>query len=231
MKDGNGSTVVTILYDDRSTDDKLITDWGVSIHVKRGEKDILFDVGKDKNILLHNMDVLNIEKEDIDAIIISHRHWDHFGGLTAFEDRKDIKVYVPKSLAKRIKKEFDLSGEIIPVKDRSKIFEGVHSTGELGRAIKEQSLFIEGKDGLYILTGCGHPGIKNIVERGLEIDKVKGVIGGYHGFDDLEFIAQLHRCEDPPLLVPCHCSILTKKLKERYPDSYNECKIGSKFKI
>ncbi|MFP4051759.1 MAG: MBL fold metallo-hydrolase [Thermoplasmata archaeon] len=231
MKDRDESTVITILYDHESTDEKLITDWGVSIHVKRGEKDILFDVGKDKNILLHNMDVLDIEKEDIDAIVISHRHWDHFGGLTAFEDREDIKIYVPNSLAKRIKEEFDLSGEIIPVKDRKEIFEGIYSTGELGRAIKEQSLFIDGKDGVYILTGCGHPGIKKIVKKGLEISKVRGVIGGYHGFDDLEFIAQIYRCERPPLLVPCHCSILSKKLKDRYPDSYKECKIGSKFKI
>ena len=107
MKDRDEPTVITILYDHESTDEKFITDWGVSIHVKRGEKDILFDVGKDKNILLHNMEVLDIKKENIDEIVISHRHWDHFGGLTAFEDREDIKIYVPNSLVKRIKEEFD----------------------------------------------------------------------------------------------------------------------------
>ncbi len=213
-----------ILYDDNVIDDQLYPDWGVSIYVDTGDNKILFDVGHDENILLHNMNESNISKEEIDVIVISHRHWDHMGGLSAFEDR-DVKIYVPESLTEHIKKEFDLQGWVISVTDRNEIFEGIYSTGELGSAVKEQSLIVKSKEGVYLLTGCGHPGIGKIIEEGSKIGEIKGIIGGYHGFDDLDLL------EDIPLLVPCHCTMLLDKIKSGYPDAYKECGIGATLEL
>ncbi|MFP4142815.1 MAG: MBL fold metallo-hydrolase [Thermoplasmata archaeon] len=154
----NQNKIIKILYDDIVTVDELYPDWGVSIYLDTGEYEILFDVGHDKNVLLHNMNNLNISKEDIDIIVISHRHWDHIGGLSAFEDQ-DVKIYVPATLTERIIEEFELRGWVISVTDSVEIANGIYSTGELGRAIKEQSLVVENEDGVYLLTGCGHPGI------------------------------------------------------------------------
>ncbi|MBS3781296.1 MAG: MBL fold metallo-hydrolase [Candidatus Thermoplasmatota archaeon] len=211
---------VKILYDDIVIDDELYPDWGVSIYLDTGEYEILFDVGHDKNILLNNMDKLNTSKEDIDIIVISHRHWDHMGGLSAFEDQ-DVKIYVPDTLNDQIMEEFELQGRVISVTDSVEIANGIYSTGELGRAIKEQSLIVENENGVYILTGCGHPGIDKIVEEASKIGKIKGIIGGYHGFDDLDLL------EDIPLLVPCHCTMLLDKIEERFPDSYRRCGVGT----
>ncbi|MFP4143070.1 MAG: MBL fold metallo-hydrolase [Thermoplasmata archaeon] len=216
----NQDKTIKILYDDIVTDDEFYPDWGVSIYLDTGDHEILFDVGHDENILLHNMNQSNISKEDIDIIVISHRHWDHIGGLSAFEDQ-EVKIYVPESLTDRIMKEFDLQGWVISVTDRVEIVDGIYSTGELGRAIKEQALIVENDDGVYILTGCGHPGIGKIMDEASKIGKIKGIIGGYHGFDDLDLL------EDIPLLVPCHCTMLLDKIEERFPDSYRRCGVGT----
>ena len=44
---------------------------------------VLFDTGQSGAVLLHNLDVLEIEPESIDALAISHAHYDHTGGLPA----------------------------------------------------------------------------------------------------------------------------------------------------
>lgn len=220
----NQNKIIKILYDDIVMDDDLYPNWGVSIHVDTADDEILFDIGHDKNILLHNMNRLNISKEDIDIIVISHRHWDHIGGLSAFEDQ-EVKIYVPESLNERILEEFDLQGRVISVTERIEIANGIYSTGELGRAIKEQSLIVENEDGVYLLTGCGHPGIDKIIEEGSKIGKIRGIIGGYHGFEDLALL------EDIPLLVPCHCTMLLDKIEKRFPDSYRKCGVGTTLSL
>ena len=220
----NGETVIRVLYDHRILGQSLLPDWGVSIYIGTDKNNILFDTGFDKDILLNNMETLKVKKEKIDTIVISHRHWDHFGGLAAFEGEK-IRIFVIKSLVERIKKEFNLAGEIIPITDFTEIAEGVYSTGEIGSVVKEQSLIVKGKDGVYILTGCGHPGLKKIMEIASEVGEVKGIIGGYHGFDSIELL------ENIPLLVPCHCTMLLDKINDRYPKAYNECGVGYSIKI
>jgi len=42
---------------------------------------ILFDVANNSEALLYNMKLLGIDPKKIDAVVISHCHWDHTGGL------------------------------------------------------------------------------------------------------------------------------------------------------
>lgn len=44
-------------------------------------RNVLYDAGLGKNTLLHNMGVLGLSVEDLDAIVLSHGHADHHGGL------------------------------------------------------------------------------------------------------------------------------------------------------
>jgi 7,8-dihydropterin-6-yl-methyl-4-(beta-D-ribofuranosyl)aminobenzene 5'-phosphate synthase len=62
------------------------------------------------------------------------------------------------------------------------IIEGVHSTGELGTGIIEQSLVLETSKGLVVITGCAHPGIVNIVRRAKELydHEIYLAMGGFH---------------------------------------------------
>jgi 7,8-dihydropterin-6-yl-methyl-4-(beta-D-ribofuranosyl)aminobenzene 5'-phosphate synthase len=42
---------------------------------------LLFDTGQSGSVLLHNLDLLHVEPSSIDAVAISHGHYDHTGGL------------------------------------------------------------------------------------------------------------------------------------------------------
>ncbi|MCD6363827.1 MAG: MBL fold metallo-hydrolase [Synergistetes bacterium] len=77
----------------------------------------------------------------------------------------------------------------------------------------DTSLYIEGKEGLIVLSGCGHSGVINIIEHGkkvLGVEKVHALIGGFHGLGQPEesirkTVDYLSR-EEIDVLAPCHCS-------------------------
>ncbi len=77
----------------------------IRTHVKRESFEVLYDTGPSGEILLHNIKALGLDLSAIDAIVMSHGHWDHFNGLTAALTeigRKEIPVYIhPRMLAKR----------------------------------------------------------------------------------------------------------------------------------
>ena len=52
-----------------------------SFHKKGVERSILYDAGLTPETLLHNLDTLGIRLENLDAIVLSHGHTDHHGGL------------------------------------------------------------------------------------------------------------------------------------------------------
>jgi 7,8-dihydropterin-6-yl-methyl-4-(beta-D-ribofuranosyl)aminobenzene 5'-phosphate synthase len=67
---------------------ELIGEWGLSMHAesRRGNevRNILIDFGYQSETLLNNMSVLNIDPASFDALVLSHGHYDHFGGLVGF---------------------------------------------------------------------------------------------------------------------------------------------------
>jgi 7,8-dihydropterin-6-yl-methyl-4-(beta-D-ribofuranosyl)aminobenzene 5'-phosphate synthase len=48
---------------------------------------VLFDTGQSGTVLLHNLELLDVGPVTIDALAISHAHYDHTGGLTALLER------------------------------------------------------------------------------------------------------------------------------------------------
>lgn len=63
--------------------------FSVVIRVRRGDKvrTVLFDAGVSRRGILHNVDVLEIDLNEIQAIVLSHGHPDHALGLTGVIDR------------------------------------------------------------------------------------------------------------------------------------------------
>lgn len=61
---------------------------GISLLVtaRRGRhtSTVLFDVGLTGSVLMHNLDVLGIDRDAIDHVVLSHGHPDHFGGVYSF---------------------------------------------------------------------------------------------------------------------------------------------------
>jgi 7,8-dihydropterin-6-yl-methyl-4-(beta-D-ribofuranosyl)aminobenzene 5'-phosphate synthase len=63
-------------------------EWGLSMHAesRRGNetRNILIDFGYTPETLLNNMSILKIDPATFDALVLSHGHYDHFGGMVGF---------------------------------------------------------------------------------------------------------------------------------------------------
>jgi 7,8-dihydropterin-6-yl-methyl-4-(beta-D-ribofuranosyl)aminobenzene 5'-phosphate synthase len=150
---------ITILYDNNVYKEGLQADWGFSCLVEvpyQGGKRILFDTGTNGSILLSNMEKLNVDPFSIDEVFISHAHFDHVGGLSAFLNVKsDVTIYVPFSLrgVRGVKK-------VVSVSEPLTIHENVFSTGELDHI--EQSMAVKIDKGIVIIAGVVCMGSVNL---------------------------------------------------------------------
>jgi 7,8-dihydropterin-6-yl-methyl-4-(beta-D-ribofuranosyl)aminobenzene 5'-phosphate synthase len=63
-------------------------EWGLSMHAesRRGNevRNILIDFGYTPETLNNNMSILQIDPSTFDALVLSHGHFDHFGGMVGF---------------------------------------------------------------------------------------------------------------------------------------------------
>lgn len=62
---------------------------GVAFLIETDDGCVLFDTGQSGAVLMHNLDLLDVEPETVDAVAISHGHYDHAGGLTALLEHLD----------------------------------------------------------------------------------------------------------------------------------------------
>lgn len=177
-------TIISV-YDNYQVNPELETAWGFSCVIEMPAETILFDTGGTAPILLSNMRKMGILPESIDKVVISHIHGDHVGGLNGFlEENSKVMVVIPRSFPASIGDMITRKGaRLIKVSGHRKISGSVYTTGELQGPPKEQSLIIDTKKGLIVITGCAHPGIAGIVEKAKELmekDDVYLVMGGFH---------------------------------------------------
>ena len=79
------------LHYDWSDREQLIAEHGYSLLltvVREGRSEsVLYDAGLGRKTVLHNMDVLEVRATDLRAVILSHGHADHHGGLEGMFQR------------------------------------------------------------------------------------------------------------------------------------------------
>jgi 7,8-dihydropterin-6-yl-methyl-4-(beta-D-ribofuranosyl)aminobenzene 5'-phosphate synthase len=79
----------------------LLSEFGLSMHLesRRGDqaRNMLLDFGFTSGTLNNNLGMLGIAPESIDALILSHGHYDHFGGLVGFlqQNRGKLRADLP----------------------------------------------------------------------------------------------------------------------------------------
>jgi 7,8-dihydropterin-6-yl-methyl-4-(beta-D-ribofuranosyl)aminobenzene 5'-phosphate synthase len=228
---------LAIVYDNNIWEQGLRSAWGFSCLVSLPEYCMLFDTGGDPSILLGNMDKMGVDTEDIESVVLSHIHGDHVGGLSGFlsHRKRPVTVYLPESFPHNTKGHIALMGaDIKEVGGPSMIYPGVYTTGELGGSIKEQSLVLQTRKGLVVITGCAHPGIVEIVDyaRSHFKENVYLLIGGFHligkSQNEIKEIAKQLDKLNIDRIAPCHCSgdKAREVFKDYYGEDYIECGTG-----
>ena len=76
-------------------------EWGLAMHAQshRGseERNVLVDFGYTPEVLLNNLAILKIDPATFDALVLSHGHYDHFGGMVGFlaANKDTLKQKIP----------------------------------------------------------------------------------------------------------------------------------------
>lgn len=87
---------ITTLVENHVLSAGLLAEHGLSILIETDRKKILFDTGQ-SDILIENAKHLGIDLAEVDAVIISHGHYDHIGGLYPFLSiNSKAKVYIKR---------------------------------------------------------------------------------------------------------------------------------------
>jgi 7,8-dihydropterin-6-yl-methyl-4-(beta-D-ribofuranosyl)aminobenzene 5'-phosphate synthase len=189
---------ITPLVDARTASEGLAGEAGVSYLIEAEDARVLFDLGLNArgempSPLQRNAAALGVDLGMVDAVVISHRHLDHVGGLQAMRDHSfvlpadrleqaDVPVYLPEPLQH--------PNANLKVVDRpQRIAPGVATIGPIARALflmgwtPEQALAVNlaGK-GIVLIVGCGHQGVRRIVERAEALfdEPLYGLVGGLH---------------------------------------------------
>ena len=130
----------------------LVSEFGLSMHVesRRGTqtRNMLMDFGYTPQALVNNIELLGIEPSHLDALVLSHGHYDHFGGLVGF-----LQKFQPK-LAPRLP--FYVGGEDCFC---SREWTGPPARGDFGvldrRALKAANLSVTYAEGPSLIADHG----------------------------------------------------------------------------
>lgn len=188
---------ITILIDDfNGALNGFISSYGIAALIEIEGKKILFDTGTKVDPLIANLGAYGISPTDLDAVILSHNHYDHTDGLPyILEQNVNIPVYVHKDWEKPA----SFKGFQIPQRNKvviqsarqlkeitSKIYlTNSYYSSDYG-GVFEHACYIKASNSYILLCGCCHPGLNQFLKDReiLNIPKNASLhlIGGMHGF-------------------------------------------------
>ena len=219
----------------------LKTGWGFACLIDGLDKVVLFDTGGNGDILLSNMRQLGLDAEAVDAVVLSHIHGDHPGGLDTFLARNpDVTVYMPESFPASFQREvMRLGATVETVAGPGQLLDNVYSTGEMNHGIKEQALFVDTSRGLVVITGCAHPDVADMAQQAQAYlgKNIYLLMGGFHmgGRSVAEIRATIKRLQALGVkkVAPSHCTGDTaiRLFREAWQDDFIDGGLGAVIEV
>jgi len=234
---------ITIVFDNYPYNPELTSLWGFSAFLQLPNHTILFDTGSNGPVLLRNIQTLGLNVKDIDTLFLSHPHWDHVGGVDAvIEQNQNLHIFAPDSLSKHLINDLRNQVQDLTVIDyqATKLFDHIYSTGVMDEdRIGEQSMIIDTKAGLVVITGCAHPGIVNIARKTRQMldKKILLLMGGFHLLNEdpatIQKVIQALQNSAVNYVCPTHCSgdLAKEMFKESFKEKYIAGGVGKKMSL
>ncbi|MDD4909673.1 MAG: MBL fold metallo-hydrolase [Candidatus Omnitrophica bacterium] len=234
---------IKVIFDKNVSSSDICAGWGLSFLI---DNRVLFDTGPRESCFLSNIEALGVDIDELEAVVISHEHWDHEGGLPAVLKRNNrLKVYACPGFSREFKRRVRSYGaELVEADKVVSICKDVWSTGELPglyifRYLPEQSLVLKTQKGLTIMTGCAHPGIVKIIEYVKQNipGNIHLVLGGYHLMDRpkmvIASIVRKFKRLGVERAAPSHCSGQNAIMlfRREYGSNFSEVKVGGIIEI
>ena len=86
--------IIRTLLENKSFQKNLGNEHGLSLLIETKEATVLFDTGA-SDLFARNAEVMGVDLANVDLVVISHGHYDHTGGLSAFFELNDLApVYI-----------------------------------------------------------------------------------------------------------------------------------------
>ncbi|MFO8018832.1 MAG: MBL fold metallo-hydrolase [Promethearchaeia archaeon] len=234
---------VTILVDNlNGTQSGFVKSYGFAVLIEKNDQQILFDVGTKVHALMKNLKVLGTGATELDAIILSHNHYDHTDGLPGIlNENPNIPIYIHKDWNKPA----SFKGVLVPKPNRKvvkrarelkDVCKGIYITDSFLSpdygGVYEQAIYVEGNDQCILICGCCHPGLNVFIEEreklGISLMKELTIMGGFHGFSFSD-----KRAEELDSIIRkvylCHCTQKTDTFKSQFGEKCEFGMVGRKM--
>ena len=83
----------TVLNENTAGKRGFLAEHGLSVLIVHQGRKLLFDTGQ-TDVFLHNAEKIGETLSDLDAIILSHGHFDHCGGLEFWQNRGSCLLFM-----------------------------------------------------------------------------------------------------------------------------------------
>ncbi len=228
---------ITCLIDDLNTvENRFYTSFGFAVLIEKDGKNILFDTGTRVDHLVRNLNKCGVSPSAIDAIILSHNHYDHTNGLPGIlKENPNVPIYVHRewnsSTAHRGDKIPKVNQVIIQeARELKEIATGLfitncYQSSDYG-GIFEHGCFVEAQDSYVLVCGCCHPGLNLFLqdrgELNIPSNALLCILGGLHSFKfDDKTAERLYPYIKTIYLH--HCTMNARTFRAQFKE---KCKIG-----